>query len=146
MPSHSAQPARRSVASLMAVPALALVVMAAACGGGDGGSGPTPSSPTPTTGGTNSATITITSSGVAPRAVTVSVGSRVTFVNNDSRPHDMASDPHPSHGDCPAINDVGFLQAGQSRQTGNLNTVRTCRYHDHNRDSDTSLQGAITIQ
>jgi len=67
-------------------------------------------------------------------------------VNNDSRVHDMASDPHPSHTDCPAINDVGFLQPGQSRQTGNLNTPRTCRYHDHNRDTDTSLQGSITIQ
>lgn len=130
-----------SPARLVAAAAIALT--SAACGGG---SSDTPSSPTPTTGGTSGATITITSSGVSPRTVTVSAGSRVTFVNNDSRAHDMASDPHPSHGDCPAINDVGFLQAGQSRQTGNLNTARTCRYHDHNRDSDTSLQGSIVVQ
>ena len=123
--------------------AVVLVLAAAGCGGGD--SSPTPTSPTPTPGGSSGATITITSSGVSPRAVTVSVGSRVTFVNNDSRPHEMNSDPHPDHTDCPAINDVGFLQPGQSRQTGNLNTPRTCRYHDHNRDSDTSLQGSITI-
>jgi len=121
-----------------------LVAAASACGGGD-----SPSSPTPTPspgGGSTGATITITGSGVSPRSVTVSAGSRVTFVNNDSRPHDMASDPHPSHTACPAINDVGFLQPGQSRQTGNLNTPRTCGYHDHNRDTDTSLQGTITIQ
>lgn len=124
--------------------ALLLVLTAAACGGG--GSSPTPTSPTPTPGGSSGATITITSSGVSPRAVTVSVGSRVTFVNNDSRPHDMASDPHPTHTDCPAVNDAGFLQPGQSRQTGNLNSPRTCRYHDHNRESDSSLQGSITIQ
>ena len=124
--------------------AVVLVLAAAGCGGGD--SSPTPTSPTPAPGGSSGATITITSSGVSPRAVTVSVGSRVTFVNNDSRPHEMNSDPHPDHTDCPAINDVGFLQPGQSRQTGNLNTPRTCRYHDHNRDSDTSLQGSITIQ
>jgi len=128
--------------------AIAFIVIAAACGGGD--SNPTPSSPSPTPtpspGGSSGSTITITSSGVSPRTVTVSVGSRVTFVNNDSRPHDMASNPHPSHTDCPAINDVGFLQPGQTRQTGNLNTPRTCGFHDHNRDSDTSLQGSITIQ
>ena len=122
--------------------ALLLVLTAGACGGGSS----TPTAPTPTPGGSSGATITISSSGVSPRAVTVSVGSRVTFVNSDSRPHDMASDPHPSHGDCPAVNDAGFLQPGQSRQTGNLNTPRTCRYHDHNRESDTSLQGSITIQ
>ena len=124
--------------------AAVVLVLAAACGGG--GSSPTPTSPTPSPGGSSGATITITSSGVSPRAVTVSVGSRVTFVNNDSRPHEMNSDPHPDHTDCPAINEVGFLTPGQSRQTGNLNTPRTCRYHDHNRDSDTSLQGSITIQ
>jgi plastocyanin len=126
---------------------LAVVLLtAASCGGSD--SSPTPSSPTPTPtpGGSSGATITITASGVSPRALTVAAGSRVTFVNNDSRLHEMNSDPHPDHTDCPAINDVGFLQPGQSRQTGNLNTPRTCRYHDHNRDSDPSLQGSITIQ
>ena len=125
---------------------LALAIVS--CGGGDGGGSSTPSSPTPTPTPTPStgATITITSSGVSPRAVTISVGSRVTFVNNDSRVHDMSSNPHPAHTDCPAINDVGFLTAGQTKTTGNLNTPRTCGYHDHNRESDTSLQGTIVIQ
>ena len=47
------------------------------------------------------------------------------------RSHEMFSDPHPEHTDCPEINQVGFLSPGQSRQTGNLNTVRTCGFHDH---------------
>jgi plastocyanin len=124
--------------------AAAALMAAAACGGSSGGGGnPTTPTPTPTPG---AATITITASGVSPRSVTISAGSRVTFVNNDSRVHDMASDPHPEHSACPAINDVGFLQPGQSRATGNLNTPRTCTFHDHNRDSDTSLQGSIIIQ
>lgn len=83
---------------------------------------------------------------MSPNAITVSAGTRVTFVNNDSRAHDMESDPHPEHTACPPINDVGFIQAGQSRQTGNLNTVRRCGYHDHNQDSNRNLQGTITIQ
>lgn len=91
-------------------------------------------------------TITITSVGVSPKTITVARGAQVTFVNSDSRTHEMNSNPHPSHEDCPEINQVGFLSAGQSKLTGNLNTARTCGYHDHNRDSDTSLQGTITIQ
>jgi len=70
----------------------------------------------------------------------------VTFINNDSRVHDMSSNPHPEHTDCPAVNDVGFLQPGQMRQTGNLTTVRTCGFHDHNEPTNTALQGSIVIQ
>ena len=83
---------------------------------------------------------------MSPRTLTVAVGTRVTFVNNDSRVHEMDSNPHPEHSDCPEINQVGFITAGQTKLTGNLNTRRTCGYHDHNRDSDTSLQGSIVIQ
>jgi plastocyanin len=92
-----------------------------ACGGGS------PSSPSPDA----STTITITSAGVSATQVTVSAGSRVTFVNNDARSHNMTSDPHPEHNDCPEINTVGFLQPGERRETGNLVTVRTCGFHDH---------------
>ena len=91
-------------------------------------------------------TISITSRGVTPKNLLVSPGSQVTFVNNDSRDHDMNSDPHPEHTDCPALNTVGFIVPGQSKQTGNLNAVRTCGFHDHMRPEDASLRGTITIQ
>jgi len=97
-------------------------------------------------GGTTGPTITISSSGVSPKSVTVSPGTQVTFFNSDSRSHDMASDPHPTHENCTAINQVGVLAAGQSRQTGNLNTVRSCGYHDHNLPENASLQGTIVVQ
>jgi hypothetical protein len=29
------------------------------------------------------------------------------------------------------LNAVGFLQPGERRESGNLNTVRTCGFHDH---------------
>ena len=145
--STSPAPFRRS---LILSAAVVVVVTALGCGGGNSTTpasptpAPTPSpSPNPSPGGM---TITITSSGVSPRSITVPVGSRVTFVNNDSRAHDMSSDPHPSHENCPPLNDVGFLQPGQSRATGNLTTARTCGFHDHNQPSETSLQGTITIQ
>jgi plastocyanin len=91
-------------------------------------------------------TITITSAGVSPKNIIVTVGQRVRFVNNDSNPHNMASDPHPSHDDCPEFDQVGFLAPGQSRETGNLVTVRTCGFHDHDLPGVTNLQGTVTIR
>jgi plastocyanin len=130
--------------------AAVVAMMAAACGGGSSSTPSTPTAPTtPPTGGTPSdtATITIGSNGaVSPSSVTITRGGRVTFVNNDSRAHDMASDPHPEHTTCPELNQIGFMTSGQSRTSGNLNTARTCTFHDHNLPADRGLQGSIIIQ
>jgi plastocyanin len=91
-------------------------------------------------------TITLTSSGANPRNVEIAVGSRVLFVNNDSKSHNMASDPHPEHTQCPELNQIGFLSAGQSRETGNLVTPKSCGFHDHDSPSTGSLQGLITAK
>jgi plastocyanin len=115
-----------------------------ACGGSSNPTGPSGGSGGGT-GGTVAATITITSSGVSPKTVTVALGSRVTFVNNDTRPHDMNSNPHPEHTDCPEIN-VGFIAAGASGTTQNLTRARVCGFHDHNQPDVAALQGSITIQ
>lgn len=107
--------------------------------GGGGGGGGTP--------GTSGATITISNTGVAsPRNVTINPGESVTFINNDTRSHEMASNPHPAHTDCPAINALGVLQANQTKLTNALTTSRTCGFHDHNSDQDQNLQGTITIR
>lgn len=107
---------------------IGVVLVLSSCGGGS------PSSPSGGGGGGGGGggpIITISSSGVSTADLTVSPGTRVTFRNNDSRPHNMTSDPHPDHQDCPEINAVGVLQPGVSRETANLNTVRTCGFHDH---------------
>jgi plastocyanin len=116
-------------------------LLLSSCGGGGDNPTPVPSGG----GGTPGTTITITSAGVSPKTITVSAGSRVTFVNNDSRPHDMNSNPHPEHTDCPEIN-VGFIAAGASGTTQNLTRVRSCGYHDHNQPEVAALQGTIVIQ
>jgi len=42
---------------------------------------------------------------------------------------------------------VGFLNAGESRQTGNMTSNRSvCGFHDHNLPNVAGLQGSITIQ
>jgi plastocyanin len=130
--------------------ALVAAAAAAACGGGSsngGSTSPTPTSPTTPTTPSATATITIGADGaVTPKTVTITQGGRVTFVNNHSRAHDMNSDPHPEHTDCPELAAVGFLSPGQSRTSSNLNTRRTCGYHDHNEPDTAALRGSIIIQ
>jgi plastocyanin len=126
------------------VGAAAIALTVAACGGGD--SSPTTPTNPGGTGGAIAATITIGADGrVSPASVTASLGSRVTFVNNHNRPHEMSSDPHPEHTQCPEIN-VGTIQAGQSRTTQNLVVARRCGFHDHLDDGNTALHGSITVQ
>ena len=114
------------------------------------GCGSSPSSPSGSGGNgggsTAGTTITLTSAGASPSSITVQPGTRVLFINNDNRQHEMTSNPHPEHTDCPEINQVGFISPGQQKETGNLVTVRTCGYHDHNDPANTRFQGRIVIQ
>ena len=119
---------------------LALLLTTCAACGGD-------SQPTTPTNPSNPYVITISTGGVAnPKQLTVPPGTRVLFVNSDTRRHDMASDPHPEHIDCPELNQVGVLNPGQSRESGNLVTVRTCGFHDHDNPDNVNLRGSIVIR
>jgi len=125
----------------MRIVILLLVVALVACGGSS--TAPNPGGNTPIT---QTNTIVITAQGVNPGGVVVNQGTRVLFINNDTRAHEMVSDAHPAHSDCPEINQVGLLQPGQQRETGNLNTVRVCGYHDDLSPGVATLTGSITIR
>ncbi len=117
-----------------------LAMMATGCGGGS--TSPTPG-PTPN----NPFRVTISAAGVvSPVELVVPPGTRVLFINNDARRHDMTSDPHPEHTDCPALNQVGLLTTGQSRESGNLVAVGTCGFHDHENPDNASLRGRIVVR
>jgi plastocyanin len=120
-----------------------LAAAALASCGSNSPSSPSPASP----GGSNSGiTVTITSSGVSPKQITVPQGTRVLFVNNDVQSRQINSDPHPEHTDCVEINNIGLISPGQTKETGNLNTVKTCGYHDHGNPDDARFKGSIVIQ
>ena len=122
---------------------IASLLLALACGGNSSG-GTTPS---PTcTASPNTTTITISNNAACPQNITVSRGAQVTFVNNDTRNHEMDSDPHPEHTDCPELNQIGHLEPGQQRTSGNLNNARRCGFHDHINFELASMKGTITIQ
>ena len=127
-----------------------VALLLAGCGSGSSSNNvPAPSPTTPVTtppGAVATNTITITNNTVSPKDIVVAVGAQVTFVNNDARPHDMESNPHPEHTDCPALAQVGFLNPGQSRQSGNLTVARICGFHDHTLADVVGLQGSITIR
>jgi plastocyanin len=122
----------------MAILALLFCLLLVSCGGGSA-----PMTPSTPGGPSNPNTFTITASGITPKELTVAPGTRVLFVNTDSRRHDMASDPHPEHTDCSEINSVGLLSPGQSRETGNLVAVRTCGFHDHDNPENAGLKGRV---
>lgn len=126
---------------------------AIACGGG-GGSAPTQPSNNGgggtagggTSGGSSTTNrITITATGVDTRALTIKVGERITVTNSDSRAHEFSSDPHPEHTNCPELNQIGFIQPNQTKESGNFVTTKACGFHDHNQPSNASLQGRVTI-
>jgi plastocyanin len=97
--------------------------------------------------GASGATVTITAAGVSPATVTVAVGQAVTFINNDTRPHEIGSNPHPNHGSCPSIEaGVSLLAVGQTKLTRAFANAGTCGYHDHLDDSNPRFQGTIVVQ
>ena len=81
-----------------------------------------------------------------PLDITIEVGQRVTFVNNDVRAHDVVGGVDPANPECPEILQAGFLTAGQRRDTGVFTAPRTCNYHDHTALGVAAFAGRIIIR
>jgi plastocyanin len=117
-----------------------LAGVASTCGGSE--APPTQPAPPATT-----YRVTIDGNGVVtPTELVVPPGTRVLFTNSHTAPHDMTSDPHPEHDLCPEINQVGLLQPGQTRETGNLVALRTCGFHDNTDINNAAVQGRIVVR
>jgi hypothetical protein len=122
------------MARLRIVVGLAVLPLVYSCGS-------SPSSPS-----TADAIISIGPSGIAPSEVRIKAWGQVQFVNNDTRPHSILSDPIDVHSECPPVNFVGTLQPGETRNTGTLSLPRTCRFHDHLYRDDPTLRGRIVVE
>ena len=129
--------------------AVLLIASALAC------SGSTPASPSPPpppvgnppAGPPLTATIVIgANNAFVPLEVTVAVGGRVSFENRNSRAFDIMSDPPLVHTDCPPVQEVGFIQPGQTKQTGVLTAPGVCGFHDHFNENNPDLRGRIIVQ
>ena len=127
--------------------AAAALILFGACSDSNDGGGGSPLIPSGGGQGPSGATITIGANGaVSPSSVTISTGQSVTFVNNDTRQHEMASDPHPAHTACPSINAVGTLAVGATRLTNSFPSTGTCSFHDHINPDTGGLKGSITVR
>jgi hypothetical protein len=132
--------------TLITVSTLAAMTFAIACGSSGAASNGSTSPSGACTPSASPATLVIQNNTICPAALTVSRGTQITIVNSDSRAHEMNSDPHPEHIDCPELNQIGHLEPNQSRQSGNLNIARRCGLHDHTAPDTASLKATITIQ
>lgn len=91
----------------------------------DGTDAPSPSSFTE-----SAATIRMTKEGFVPSSVTVKRGQTVRWVNAESQPHWLASDPHPSHTDNPDLDSLHELAQGETYLYTFMKSGMV-RYHDH---------------
>ena len=133
----------RNVSTLVGGAAAAIALAAALSCGGSSSTGPSSGGCTPSA---NPNTLVVMNNAICPQAITVNRGTQLTITNQDSQTHEMTSDPHPEHTDCVELNQIGFLNPGQSRASGNLNTAKRCGMHDHGNPNSAALKATITIQ
>src|SRR5687768_1218556 len=95
---------------VLAIVLCATALWAVGCGGGGSSSG-TPT--TPSGSDVIGATITITANGLSNSTPRINLGERVRFTNMDTKVREILTTPHLIHTDCPALNSIGTLAAGQ---------------------------------
>ena len=73
--------------------------------------------------------VSITATGFTPAEVTVQGGGAVSFTNDDTQSHQVASAPHPVHTTYPPLN--GEVLAKGETHTVTFTQAGSFRYHDH---------------
>jgi hypothetical protein len=94
--------------------------------------------------GTTSTTISLSSTGVSPKASSVFAGSSVNILNDDRAPHQLASNPNPQQMDCPELN-TPMLAPGDAFIATIANRDGTCGFNDILNPTDSNFQGTITV-
>ena len=81
---------------------------------------------------------------ITGHTLTVGFGGKVTITNNDGKPHEFSSNPHPVHTDCPELN-APVLTTGQSFTATMASRAETCGFHDHLDPTNAAFQGTILV-
>jgi hypothetical protein len=90
------------------------------------------------------ATITLGSTGVSPKEISVFGGSSINILNDDSVPHQLVSNPNPKQTDCPELNSP-MLAPGDAFMATIANRDGTCGFNDVLNPTDSNFQGTITV-
>lgn len=88
------------------------------------------------------APVSTTAAGFSPSTMTVAKGTTVTFQNADTKPHWVASKPHPVHTGLPGFDAGAPIPPGQG-YSFTFNETGTFGYHDH---LNPGTQGQIVVQ
>jgi len=86
--------------------------------------------------------VTITKDGFFPATISVKKGSSVTWVNQDSKVHRVASDPYPTHSLLPTL-DSGDLST-QDTYSFTYEKAGKFTYHDEN--NPLTIKGEVDVQ
>ena len=86
--------------------------------------------------------VSVGAGGVTPQVLHIQAGTAVTFVNRDTRAHELRSDPHPAHTECASMN-LGPIPAGASRETANIASGQGCGYHAEGDPASRPFQGFV---
>jgi plastocyanin len=131
--------------SRLSVVSVALVLLVLIVGAFFFASGSTPSTPSNATASVSSsipAKVTITSVSFVPATVRVKVGQVVTWTNNDTSQHIVASDPYPTDNSVPGFNAKQAMSTNDSFSYV-FNKVGTYTYHDDL--NPYSLEGTVIV-
>jgi len=79
---------------------------------------------------TSVATVDITETGFSPLTIRVKKGDRITWINKDAKPHQVAADPHPTGESLPTLKSEDPLMQDES-YTAVLEKPGTFTYHDY---------------
>ena len=104
-----------------------------------------PTAPSPTAVHTLPSTIMIAEGEVFPAELTIAVGQQVAFMNHDRTSYTIAGGRGASELDCPEINAVGVLAAGDSKTTAAFTTAKTCDFQASHGES-ALVTGRIVVR
>ncbi len=105
-----------------------------ACGGGGGGGGGGTCTPS------QSASMTLSASGVSPKAVCVlPTNGTVAFTNNDTVQHSIEFETS-----CSGVTGVSVDPSGGTKSVA-FTIVQTCTFHDKDSSSNAAFQGTIAV-
>lgn len=88
-------------------------------------------------------TVEVTATALQPQTIKITKGGSVTWINKDTAPHHIASDPYPEASTLPGLNSGEALSSGDS-YTHTFEQAGTFTYHDQL--NPTILKGTVVVE
>jgi len=90
-------------------------------------------------------TVRLTAAGPVPAQLVITAGDGVQFINDSDTAFWVASDPHPTHDQCPGFDARRALGRGEKYGL-TFPTARTCSYHNHLDPLNAAFRGTVTVR